>query len=131
MDLLPEEVLLEIFEFYVKRSETPEDVNWNAWHLLIHVCRRWRNIVLSSSRRLNLRLLCTERTPVTEMLDIWPAFLPIIIRSGGKEPPDDDVWNVLSALKHTGRVCEIIIFDIFQVNFWKLFLRRSTGHSRC
>jgi hypothetical protein len=127
MDLLSEEVLLEISEFHVKRSETPEDMGWNAWHLLIHVCRRWRNIVLSLSRRLNLRLLCTERTPVTEMLDIWPAFLPIIIRSGGKEPPDDDEWNVLSALKHTGRVCEIIIFDDIASQFWEVFSAEKHG----
>jgi len=112
MDLFPEEVLLEIFEFHVKRSE---DMDWNAWHLLIHVCRRWRNIVLSSPRRLNLRLLCTERTPVTEMLDIWPAFLPIVMRNGGEEPSDDDAWNVVSALERPDRVCEIVFEEILQV----------------
>src|SRR6266850_5161944 len=113
MDLFPEEVLLKIFEFHVKRSE---DMDWNAWHLLIHVCRRWRNIVLSSPRRLNLRLLCTERTPVTEMLDIWPAFLPIVMRNGGEEPSDDDAWNVVSALEHPDRVCEIVFEDILSTS---------------
>jgi hypothetical protein len=109
MNVVPDDVLLEIFDFHMKVADIYRSAN--AWHLLIHVCRRWRNIVLSSSRRLNLRLLCTERTPVTEMLDIWPAFLPIVIYSGG-EPSEDDAENVVSALKHPDRVCEIVFEEI-------------------
>ncbi len=33
-----------------------------------HVCQKWRSVVFGSPRRLNLRLLCTKRTPVREML---------------------------------------------------------------
>jgi hypothetical protein len=109
MDALPDDVLLEIFDFHMKGAEIYR--NASAWHLLIHVCRRWRSIVLSSSRRLNLRLLCTESTPVTEMLDIWPAFLPIVVCSGG-EPFEEGAENVVSALKHPDRVCEIVFEEI-------------------
>ena len=109
MDLFPDEILLEIFDFHVKSSE---DMDWNAWHLLIHVCRRWRNIVLSSPRRLNLRLLCTHRSPVRAMLDIWPAFLPIVIWSDCYDPSEGHIVNVLAALERRGRVCEISFEDI-------------------
>jgi len=33
---LPDDVLLEIFDFYLERSY-PED----AWQMLVHVCKRW------------------------------------------------------------------------------------------
>jgi hypothetical protein len=65
MDVLPDDVLLEIFDFHLKRTE-----DMDAWHTLIHVCRKWRHLVLSSSRRLNLRIFCTDKRPVREMLDI-------------------------------------------------------------
>jgi hypothetical protein len=104
MDILPDDVLLDIFDFHVKHTYFFPSQRINAWHLLIHVCRRWRNLVLSSSHRLNLRLLCTERTPTREMLDLWPAFLPIVIWSGG-DPMDLD--NLIAALEKTDRICEI------------------------
>jgi hypothetical protein len=56
-------------------AQSASDVD--KWHTLVHVCRRWRDVVFASPRRLNLRLLCRKR-PVREMLDIWPA-LPIEI----------------------------------------------------
>src|SRR5216684_6619136 len=61
IDVLPNEVLLEIFEFYVDKfwRNRPE-----PWHLLVHVCRRWRIIILESPRFLFLRILCPPRTPV-------------------------------------------------------------------
>src|SRR5579863_7048677 len=73
IDELPEDVLLEIFSFYVDEATRTED-----WHTLVHVCRRWRDVVISSPRRLDLRLLCTTRRPVRARLDVWPAF-PIVI----------------------------------------------------
>lgn len=53
-----------------------------------------------------------DRTPVMEMLDIWPAFFPIVVRSRDEEPEDDGVWNVGSARKHPDRVREIFFDDI-------------------
>jgi hypothetical protein len=65
--------------FHWYRVDTLDHVNetW-GWHRLVHVCRRWRDVVFGSKRSLDLRLLCTERTPVRSTLDIWPPF-PVII----------------------------------------------------
>jgi hypothetical protein len=99
--MLPEEILLEIFDFYVFRS-------YSNWQTLVHVCRRWRSIVFAAPRRLNLRLLCTGRTPARETLDIWPA-LPIVIRV----VMGDEVTNdVLAALQRHDRICEVHIDNV-------------------
>src|SRR6266852_9658949 len=81
IDVLPDEVLLEIFDFYMvtKRSSggTGKTVV-EAWQSLAHVCRRWRSLVFRSPRRLNLQLYCTPKTPAKDTLDLWPA-LPLIV----------------------------------------------------
>jgi len=109
VDLLPDDALLVIFDFFLD-VPPPDDVD--GWHILVHVCQRWRNVVLSSPRRLNLRLLCTDRRPVKEMLDIWPAF-PIIIRGRGYPVLlDDEADNIIAALEHPGRVREIRLVEV-------------------
>ena len=77
IDMLPDHVLLEIFDFYLVEDPFRRN-NIGAWQLLVHVCRRWRNVVFESSRRLNSRLICTPTTPARDTLDIWPA-LPLLI----------------------------------------------------
>ena len=107
---LPDDALLVIFDFFLDDAAPPDDVD--GWYTLVHVCQRWRNIVLSSPRHLNLRLLCTDRRPVKEMLDIWPAF-PIIIRGCGHPIwLDGEADNIITALEHPGRVCEIRLVEI-------------------
>jgi hypothetical protein len=69
---MPEDVLVEIFDFYVNNA------SHDAWHTLVHVCQQWRCVVFASPRRLNLRLYCTEKTPLEKSLNIWPV-LPIVI----------------------------------------------------
>jgi len=104
---LPDDVLLEIFDFCRDGTE-----DW--WHRLVHVCRRWRHIVFESPHRLNLRLLCTEVTPATELLDVWPA-LPLVITHGMHDnvtPHVEDIDNIIAALKHNERIREIYIGDI-------------------
>ena len=105
--ILPDDVLLEMFSFYlavVPRTET--------WHTLVHVCRRWRSIVFASPRRLDLRLVCTVRTRVKEMLDIWPI-LPIEIWATGdyatavSQGKGED--NIAATLEHKDRVYEITV----------------------
>ena len=99
---LPDEILLDIFEFYMKESKVEQ------WLTLVHVCREWRSIVFASPRRLHLCVVFKGKTPVREMQDIWPA-LPILIRP----PYDGTRWqgviadNVVAALEHRGRVCGI------------------------
>ena len=103
--MLPDVVLLEIFDFYM--DEEPEDEDIEAWHTLVHVCRNWRNVVFGSPRRLNLHLCCTKRTPVRENLDIWPQ-LPIIIKVYYHDRWD----NIFAALEHNDRISEMVISDI-------------------
>ena len=79
------------------------------WETLVHVCRRWRSIVLGAPRRLDLRLVCTAGTPAREMLDIWPV-LPIFIRLFGLDA-GEGVDNVVAALEHSDRVHEIYVED--------------------
>ena len=104
IDAIPDDVLLGIFDFYVyvppsHRVKCKKKVE--AWQSLVHVCRRWRNLVLASPRRLNLRLFCTHETPVKDRLDVWPA-LPLIV-SGNMESSRSD--NVIAALGQSNRVC--------------------------
>jgi F-box-like len=102
--VLPDDVLLAIFDFYLVRvSDHNKDTE--AWQLLVHVCRRWRCVVFGSPRRLNLRLICPLRTPVRESLDVWPA-LPLIVT--GAAPAD----NIVVALGHSDRVCEINLWEV-------------------
>ena len=91
--MLPDEVLLEIFDFCLaappfllskKQIET--------WQSLIHVCRRWRSIVFGSPRRLNLRLVATNKT-LLDRLDVWPPLL-LVIRVSLRERVD----NVITVL---------------------------------
>ncbi|KAH8980723.1 hypothetical protein EDB92DRAFT_261479 [Lactarius akahatsu] len=61
--MFPDNVLLEIFDFYHKNHDYTRNPVWE-WHLLVHVCKAWRQIVCSSPRRLDLKILCTYGTPV-------------------------------------------------------------------
>src|SRR6266851_1374633 len=109
INILPDDVLLEIFDHYVILPHGYHR-RVNAWHKLVHVCQRWRYVVFDSTRRLHLRLRCTDKTPVTKMLDIWPA-LPIVISA---RPPllASGVTNIISALQQHNRVCTIEISGV-------------------
>jgi F-box-like len=110
IDILPDNVLLEIFHFYKEDLTSIRLYTW-CWIRLIHVCRRWRHIIFGSPRRLNLRLVCSERTPVRKSLDIWPPF-PIIILSNINQTVDEECpENVAAALECRQRTSYIRIFD--------------------
>lgn len=105
---LPDTVLLEIFDIYRmdEVATSSSDLPWK-WHKLVHVCRTWRDIIFSSSCRLNLELLCTHGTPFRKILDHLPA-LPIVIhmRSDAvhfitNSVNDDDI---IAALEHPNRI---------------------------
>ena len=112
IDKLPDDVLLDIFDFYLDNDNSAcERRNADEWFTLVHVCRRWRNVVFASPRRLNLALRCRDKTPVRAMLDIWPA-LPVEIehdwRGKWEAWPDD----IIAALEHRDRVRSIDLLDI-------------------
>jgi hypothetical protein len=107
--VLPDDVLLEIFECYNDYTYPPYSREIEAWQTLIHVCRRWRNLVLESPRRLNLRLYCTLKTPTKDALDVWPA-LPLIVAGIIAFPPGRD--NIIAALGQSNRVCGVFLEDL-------------------
>ena len=103
IDKLPDDVLPEIFECYVDNIFWP----WvkEDWQILVHVCRRWRSLVFGSPRRLNLQIVCTVRTRVKELLNIWPN-LPIVI-SVENIDKTSGVDNVIAALEHNDRISRL------------------------
>ena len=95
--VLPDDVPLEIFDVL-------GITGMEAWQSLVHVCRRWRNLVFVSPRRLNLHLLCTLKTPVKDTLDVWPA-LPLIVT--GTMALTSGMDNIIAALGQSIRVCQV------------------------
>ena len=106
--MLPDDVLLEIFEFYNNYTYPPYSREIEAWQTLFHVCRRWRSLVLESPRRLNLRLYCAQQTPTKDALDIWPS-LPLIVAGNITYPPGRN--NIIAALAQSNRICEVFLED--------------------
>ena len=107
IEVLPEEMVLEIFYFYKLACMNNQLSEWQCkWHNLAHVCRRWRTIIFASQHRLDLRLLCTPKTSVKSTLDLWPAF-PIAVQyhSGSLFPDDRD--KLTAVLQQPNRLCEI------------------------
>ena len=105
IDDLPNEVLLEIFAFYVVKYrlvgliDSTSKRTIESWQSLVHVCQRWRGLVFASSRRLDLQLCISARVSS----DVWPA-LPLLIHDGG--PMD----NMIAELEHSDRTRQIDIF---------------------
>ena len=104
--MLPENVLLDIFCFYKEDHDKSYPV-WE-WRLLVHVCQRWRQLVFASPIRLDLRILCTDRTPVRKNLGIWPA-LPITIRLDYSRWDESNEGNIIAALEYADRVNDILL----------------------
>ena len=75
-----------------------------------HVCRRWRSVIFQSPHRLNLRLVCTPRTRARDSLRIWPPF-PLVIQDSPRIHQayygSIGVDNIIAALEHNDRVCQI------------------------
>ena len=93
--MLPEDVLLAIFDFFVDEVQSTNR-GIEAWQLLVHVSRRWRSVVFGSPRRLNLRLVCTAQTPTRTTQDVWPP-LPLLIQGDVLNPSRAD--NIIAVLE--------------------------------
>ena len=99
IDVLPDDVLLEIFDSYIG-----ELLEIEAWQSLVHVCSRWRSLVFASPHRLKLQLSCTPETPARDTLEVWPI-LPLLVQ--GHIPEMSDVDDIVAVLEHRHRVCKI------------------------
>jgi hypothetical protein len=93
--------------------------SYNWWPGLVHVCRRWRQLILASPRSLNLQLLCTGKTPVRKDLGLWPT-IPIAIRENSRSVSFTEEHNILAALEHRDRVCNITL----SLNKWQPLIKK-------
>ena len=103
IDVLQDDVLLEVFDSY-RNLVIQFDGMWN-WQLLLHVCRRWRYLVLASPRRLDLQIKCGRSTPITNLLNIWPPFPMFVACNPWID--DRDNRNVIAALQKRDRISQI------------------------
>jgi hypothetical protein len=118
--VLADNVLLEIFYFYQEFYRiNPQVIDPRyrgpvmplcEWRQLMHVCRRWRQIIFDSPRRLNLQILCTHGNQFKKSLGIWPDF-PIAIDDHARVGPTGHIEedDIIAALEHPDRVCHIAI----------------------
>jgi hypothetical protein len=74
------------------------------WYRLAHVCQRWRNLTLGSASYLGLSLVCTNGTPVENMLAHSPPLPLTIDYSGEYGITAEDEESVLLALEQRHRV---------------------------
>ena len=81
IDMLPDNVLLEIFGFCLCDPTRFPLERTKKWQRLVHVCRRWRQIIFSSPRHLDLCLSCSKGLPVRvrDNLKFWPVTMPVAI----------------------------------------------------
>jgi len=107
MNMLPEDVFFEIFDLY-RKSVSNISGTWN-WHVLVRVCQRWRRIIFSYPRCLDVHLSCSRGAPVRRRLGRWPACLLAIDYAtyGTVSPYDQD--GIYAALEHPNRVCRVAL----------------------
>src|SRR5258708_1973516 len=76
--------------------------------LLVHVCQRWRNLILGSTSYLGLYLVCTSGTLVADMLEHSPP-LPLIIDYDEQDDdiPAEDEKGIFLSLEQRDRVRHI------------------------
>ena len=114
--MLPDDVLLEIFDFYVVKDpdfgilvavfdESYAKRTIESWQSLVHVCRRWRFLVFGSPRRLNLQLYWIPWRSARKFLDVWPA-LPLLIQCNRPETKTS-TDDAIAELEHSDRICQI------------------------
>jgi hypothetical protein len=115
--MLPDNVLLEIFDFYREDLKCHVPIHplfpspWK-WKALTQVCRRWRSVIFGSPRRLDLRVVCTEMTPARTSLDIWPPFPITATYSSVLAEDEKGVENIIAAIEHHDRISQIHIDEI-------------------
>ena len=80
------------------------------WYRLAHLCQRWRNLILGSASYLRLSLVCTNGTPVADMLAHSPP-LPLTVDYSGKFGiTAEDEEGILLALEKRNRVRHLRLF---------------------
>ncbi|KAF8493688.1 hypothetical protein F5888DRAFT_1891233 [Russula emetica] len=83
------------------------------WYQLVHVCQRWRNLILGSASYLHLSLVCTNGTPVENMLAHSPP-LPLTVDYGSEDDiTAEDEEGILLALEQRHRLRHLrLVFPV-------------------
>jgi hypothetical protein len=103
--MLSDDILLGIFDFYRLDAMTRSGGRPWRWHRLAHVCHKWRHVISTSPRRLDLRILCDYRTPL-EILDVWPT-LPLAVSFKATRESTLMPRNITAALRHLDRIWQV------------------------
>ena len=115
IEMLSDDSLLEIFSLYLDPVQRyPVASETGVAYAGSRVCRRWRNVVFGSPRRLNLQLNCTAKKRVRKMLDIYPD-LPIFVRH--YHPPTLGMDNIVATLEHNDRIRKIDLWLVGSLQF--------------
>ena len=109
INTLSDDDLLGIFNSY--RLVSVDDYSAWRWHVLVHICRRWRRIIFAYPGHLDLELVCKSRTDVKTALDIWPV-LPISIQASLYDDTDEE--DVIGALEYHDRIARINLRGLTQ-----------------
>ena len=111
VNALPDDVLLFIFDHY-RQSTVGAHSSWcQIWCTLAHVCKRWKELILASSRRLDVQLRCTFGTYAEDLIAYSPA-LPLVLDYQSRH---DEKWtyadmdSVIVALNQLHRAREIAL----------------------
>ena len=106
VEVLPDNILLEIFDFYRLDAEDRARRRPWKWNRLAHVCQRWRHVIYTSPLRLSLQILCKSGKTIERVPRAWPT-LPLVVGFKGSPRSKSLPKNVVIALRHADRVCEI------------------------
>ena len=117
--ILDDDCLINVFYLYrpfILGEDGNEDARviggdgrWDRerwWYKLAHVCQKWRNVLLRSTAYLGVSLVCTNGTPVADMLAHSPP-LPLVVEYSLGEDSNitaEDEEGAILALKQYNRV---------------------------
>ena len=110
--MVPDVALIENFDFYVTKALDSASIPYGdnkkreAWNRLAQVCRKWRDIVFGSPRRLNVRIFFHVWRSLRAMLYTWPP-LPIDIWVSDIDLRYRGVRNIVAALRQNDRINKI------------------------
>ncbi len=102
------------FDHFRAQEDSWDQGRW--WYKLAHVCQRWRNLILGSASYLDLSLLCTNGTPVANMLTHSPSFPLTVQYVGSNGITAEDEEGMMLALQQRDRVRYLSLL----LPFWDL-----------
>ncbi|KAI0261322.1 hypothetical protein BC834DRAFT_474212 [Gloeopeniophorella convolvens] len=117
INVLPDEILLDIFEHYLSRC-IRSPLGWSpqlSWYTLAHVSTRWREVIFASVQRLNLMFYCDVDRPGfnAELITLTPP-IPLVLFSEFKHKHGFDRL-LRCALQYWDRICQLVISGSHQV----------------